>query len=69
MESITVKVSGMSCQHCVKSVTNAVSALPGVSNVNVDLETGNVEVEADLSKTLSEEIKNAIEDQGYDVVS
>lgn len=35
-----VKVKGMSCQHCVKSVTTALEALDGVVNVTVDLPSG-----------------------------
>ncbi|WP_285907317.1 heavy-metal-associated domain-containing protein [Pseudodesulfovibrio pelocollis] len=36
-----IKVKGMSCQHCVKSVTQALEAL-GATNVRVDLLSGNV---------------------------
>ena len=37
MKNITLKVEGMSCSHCVNAVSNAVTALAGVSGVNVDL--------------------------------
>ncbi|MGB5233404.1 MAG: cation transporter, partial [Desulfoprunum sp.] len=32
----TIKIKGMSCQHCVAAVTKALSELPGISNVKVD---------------------------------
>jgi copper chaperone len=36
----TVKIKGMSCQHCVMAVQNALSGIAGVKNVRVDLEKG-----------------------------
>lgn len=40
MAAEQVKVNGMSCQHCVKSVTQALESIDGVTNVKVDLLTG-----------------------------
>ncbi len=37
-----IKVKGMSCQHCVKAVTRALDELDGISDVKVDLNTGEV---------------------------
>ncbi len=37
-------VSGMTCGHCVNAVTEEVSAIPGVTEVNVDLESGSLKV-------------------------
>jgi copper ion binding protein len=68
MEKAILKVDGMSCEHCVNAVTKAVGALPGVSNVVVDLKTKTVLVEHDPALTL-DEIKNEIEDQGYDIIA
>ena len=68
MEKTVVKVEGMSCEHCVQSVTKTVTALPGVGGVAVDLETGTVTVEHDPDITNVIKIKAEIEDQGYDVV-
>lgn len=64
----TIKVNGMSCSHCVNAVESSVGKLAGVSSVKVDLEGGEVTVEYDDSKTTLKEIKETIEDQGYDVV-
>ena len=40
MSTLTVEVSGLTCQHCVETVTNAVSALDDVDAVSVDLQRG-----------------------------
>jgi len=63
----TLKVKGMSCQHCVMSVTKALSQLDGVQNVQVDLEKG--EVRFENTKTVAtDQIVKAITDAGYEVV-
>jgi len=63
-----LKVKGMSCQHCVMSVTKALSQLDGIKNVQVDLAKG--EVRFDNTKIIiSDQIQKAIEDAGYQVVS
>lgn len=62
-----IHIEGMSCQHCVKAVEGALSALPGVSAVAVSLEKNRAEVEFDPAKTGFEAMKAAIEEQGYDV--
>jgi copper chaperone len=68
MAQTIINVEGMSCEHCVKAVTEATGALPGVENVSVDLTGGKVALEYDPVQSTIEEIKNAIEDQGFDVV-
>ncbi|WP_276352159.1 copper chaperone CopZ [Cohnella caldifontis] len=65
MSTVTLKVEGMSCGHCVKAVEGAVGQL-GASG-KVDLNAGLVTVEYDESKVALEAIKEAIEDQGYDM--
>jgi len=63
-----LKVKGMSCQHCVMSITKALSQLDGIKNIQVDLATGGVRF--DNTKTVaSEQIEKAITDAGYEVVS
>lgn len=61
-----VWIEGMSCQHCVKRVENALKELEGVKTVKVDLKkkTADMELLAELS---FEKIKTAIEDVGYEV--
>jgi copper chaperone len=67
MEQITLKVEGMSCEHCVKAVTDAVSALPSVTDVSVDLDAGAASLTYDPAEVTRDDVRNAIEDQGYDV--
>lgn len=68
METVTLIVEGMSCNHCVNAIEGSVGKLQGVSNVKVSLDEGKVEVSYDDRKVTIEEMKHAIEDQGYDVV-
>jgi copper chaperone len=67
MESVTLNVEGMSCEHCVKAVNKAVGGLAGVSGVDVSLEKNTVAVTFDSGKVTLDKIKSEIEDQGYDV--
>lgn len=67
MENVTLKVAGMSCNHCVKAVEGSVGALNGVDNVKVDLQSGSVNVNYNPELVTLEQIKETIDDQGYDV--
>lgn len=67
METITIQVEGMSCQHCAKAVEGALNALDGVENAKVSLEKGSVEVQFNSGKVNRDTMKAAIEGQGYDV--
>ncbi|MDR2357561.1 MAG: copper ion binding protein [Oscillospiraceae bacterium] len=69
MANDVINVEGMSCEHCVKAVTIAVSALPGVENVSVDLDGGKVSVTYDPALSALDAIKSEITEQGYDVVA
>lgn len=68
MKNITLNVEGMSCSHCVNAITKAVTALDGVSGVNVNLEGKTVTVDYDADQVSLDAIKEAIEEEGYDVV-
>ena len=68
MANQTLDVRGMTCQHCVNAVETSVGAVAGVQQVNVDLENGKVTVDYDDSKATVENIRDAIEDQGYEVI-
>jgi copper chaperone len=61
-------VAGMTCGHCVASVTEEVGALPGVSNVDVDLATGRVNVTS-AAPLDEEQVRVAVEEAGYQLVS
>ncbi len=60
----TYTVTGMTCGHCVASVTEEVSEIPGVENVDVTLETGQVTVSsAEPIDTTA--VRVAVEEAGY----
>jgi len=61
----TVKVNGMRCQHCVKSTREALEAIPGVSDVSIDLEKGEASFEGDVG---IDKVKDAIAKIGFEVV-
>ncbi len=64
----TFKVEGMTCDHCVKTVKNALLAVEGVSEVEVSLSSGIVKIKVEREIPF-EKIKKAIEEWGYKVVS
>ena len=68
MENVTLNVQGMSCGHCVKSVESSVGALAGVQEVKVDLAEAKVTVAFDEAAVTVSQIKETIDEQGYDVV-
>lgn len=68
MVKTSIKVAGMTCQHCVNSVTEEVSGLSGVVSVNIDLASGSVEIES-ASELVASDLEAAIQEAGYEVVS
>ena len=67
MTTATFTATGMTCQHCVASVTKEVSELAHVSSVTVDLPTGKVIVESD-APIPADEVITAIDKAGYSAV-
>ena len=65
MATTTLKVTGMSCEHCVRAVTNALKGTAGVRNAQVDLKAGRAEVEFDEATTNPRQLANAVMDEGY----
>lgn len=63
-----INIEGMSCEHCVKHVTNALNELVSITSVTVDLKGNNAVIEL-INDVNDSEIKDVIEDAGYDVVS
>ena len=59
-------VSGMTCGHCVASVSDAIRKLDGVTNVNVDLGSGEVSVESDVP-VAADAVASAVSEAGYEV--
>lgn len=64
MASITVK--GMSCQHCVSTVKEVLTAIDGVTDVEVDLLAGKVTFE-ETQPVTKDVIKAAIDKAGFEV--
>jgi copper chaperone len=62
----TIKIQGMSCQHCVMAVTKALGAIPGIKNLKVDLAKGEASFENSQNAGRAS-IRKAVEDAGYRV--
>lgn len=62
----TVKISGMSCNHCVMAVKGALKNLPGVKSLEVKV--GEAVIESDGPVNV-EAVKKAVDDAGFEVVS
>jgi copper chaperone len=67
MTTATYTVRGMTCGHCVRAVQDEVGRVPGVRDVDVDLESGRVVVTSDR-EVASDEIRAAVDEAGYEVV-
>ncbi|MFC7530548.1 heavy-metal-associated domain-containing protein [Actinoplanes sp. GCM10030250] len=63
----TYTVKGMTCSHCVQSVTSEISALPGVAEVQVDLASGGVTVTSEAPLT-DDAVRGAVDEAGYELV-
>ncbi len=62
-----IDVNGMTCMHCHKTVTDAISGVNGVESVDVSLEDSNATVDFDAEVTNLDAIKQAVVDAGYEV--
>jgi copper chaperone len=68
MSETTYSVTGMTCGHCVLSVTEEVGAIDGVTDVKVDLPTGAVTVTSSR-EVGTDEVRAAVEEAGYQLAS
>jgi copper chaperone len=68
MEKAVIKIGGMTCEHCVKAVSNAISALPGVDKVDVSLKKNIATVKYDGAQVSLDAIHAAIKEEEYDVL-
>ena len=68
MTTTTYAVTGMTCDHCVRSVKGEIEQLSGVSAVDIELATGDVTVtsEGDLDEA---QVRAAVEEAGYELAS
>ncbi len=62
----TITVSGMTCGHCVNSVTEELSKIAGVKEVKVDLESGNVNITSE-NELAQADLSEAIQEAGYEI--
>ena len=69
MESATIKVEGMTCGGCVKSIENALNEQQGISKVAADLDAKTVAVDFDANLIQRAGIEQAIERAGFDVTA
>jgi copper chaperone CopZ len=63
----THDVAGMTCDHCARAVRTEVSAIEGVTNVDVDLDSGIVRVTAALPVPTTA-LRDAVEEAGYTLI-
>lgn len=68
MSTTTYKVTGMTCGHCVQAVTSEVSKIEGVTDVDIDLESGNVTVTSE-TEVQDADFRAAVDEAGYEVAS
>jgi copper chaperone CopZ len=64
----TYAISGMTCEHCVRAVTDELSALPGVDEVRVDLPAGTATIVSAGPLPL-ESVRGAVDEAGYELVA
>lgn len=64
MATTTYTVNGMTCGHCVAAVTTELQQLPGVRDVNVELDDGAVTVDSDTALDIAA-VRAAVEEAGY----
>ncbi|MDQ4103421.1 MAG: heavy-metal-associated domain-containing protein [Actinomycetota bacterium] len=68
MTETTYTVIGMTCEHCVASVTEEISEIDGVAGVVVNLSTGAVTVTSDRPVN-DVDVRTAVEEAGYQIAS
>ncbi|MDE0467397.1 MAG: copper ion binding protein [Candidatus Poribacteria bacterium] len=68
MEKTKLKIGGMSCEHCVKTVTNALTELPGVRRAKVNLRKAEAVVHFDASHVTTANLTEAITAAGFEVI-
>src|SRR5271166_1961536 len=64
-----IPIAGMTCDHCVRTVSQALSAVPGVESARVDLPGARAEVTVDPSRADLETLRTGVEAAGYSVPS
>jgi copper chaperone len=68
MVTKTLKIQGMTCNHCVMRVAKALKGVSGVQDANVDLQKAEAAVTFDEAKVTPEQLSVAVVEAGYKVV-
>ncbi len=63
-----IKIDGMACEHCVKSVKEALEEIENLKILNVKVGEAELEFEDDLEEKINKEIIEKLDDAGYDVI-
>jgi copper chaperone len=66
VETVELKIEGMTCEGCVSSLTRTLQGVPGVKKVEVSLGEGKAQVTYDPAKTAVAALKHAVERAGYE---
>ena len=67
MQTEQFKITGMTCGGCTSNVTRALTAVPGVGDINVSLSAGEATVQYDERRTSPDQLKAAVKGAGYGV--
>lgn len=67
MERSTFVAPDISCEHCQRAIEEALSALPGVETVSVDIQAKSIDVSYDQSRTTREGLIACLDEEGYPV--
>lgn len=66
-ESIIIKVTGMSCKHCLARVINAIASVKGVKDAEGSIDSGEISVTFNPDKTDVQAVKDAVTSIGFGV--
>lgn len=68
MSTSKFQVTGMTCSHCVNAVTEEVSAVDGVTAVEIDLASGALQITS-TGDLAAADVREAVEEAGYELAS
>jgi len=69
VKTVVLNVPDISCEHCERTITEALTPMDGVRSVNVDIPTKQVRVEYDEGTADVEQMKGVLEEEDYPVAS
>ncbi|MGH3490175.1 MAG: heavy-metal-associated domain-containing protein [Actinopolymorphaceae bacterium] len=68
MHQFSYTVTGMTCSHCADSITRELMSVPGVRQVDVDVQTGQVTVTSDSPLSV-EDVRQAVTEAGFELAA